>query len=80
MRAEGLPSPPTRTGVRASGGDLDPAPGEGWEDHDEDMTDELEKLLDSFFLDSVPIARPLMELLEERGWRGWTRLVRIAPA
>ena len=42
------------------------------------MTDELAALLDSVFLDSVPIARRLMELLEERGWRGWTKLERIS--
>jgi hypothetical protein len=41
------------------------------------MTDELVDLLDSVFLDSMPIARRLMELLEERGWRGWTRLERM---
>ena len=41
------------------------------------MTDELVELLDSVFLESVPIARRLMDLLEERGWRGWTRLERI---
>jgi DNA-binding transcriptional MerR regulator len=56
---------------------LDAAAEEGWEDHDEDMTDELVELLDSVFLDSVPIARRLMELLEERGWRGWIKLERI---
>jgi DNA-binding transcriptional MerR regulator len=56
---------------------LDAADAEGWETHDEEMTDELAKLLDSVFLDSTPIAHRLMELLEERGWRGWTKLERI---
>ena len=58
---------------------LDAADAEGWESHDEEMTDELAELLDSVFIDSMPIARRLMELLEERGWRGWTKLERIHP-
>lgn len=41
------------------------------------IPDELVALLDAVFLDSVAIARPLMDLLEERGWRGWTRLERV---
>ena len=41
------------------------------------MSDELAELLDSVFLDSVPIAPRLLEMLEERGWRGWTKLERI---
>ena len=57
---------------------LDAADAEGWESHDEGMTDELAGLLDSVFLDSMPIAPRLLELLEERGWRGWTKLERIA--
>jgi len=58
---------------------LDAADAEGWESHDEEMTDELAELLDSVFLDSMPIAPRLMELLEEGGWRGWTKLERIGP-
>ena len=58
---------------------LEAADAEGWESHDEEMTDELAELLDSVFLDSMPIARRLLELLEERGWRGWTKLERIRP-
>jgi DNA-binding transcriptional MerR regulator len=58
---------------------LDAADTEGWEIHDEEMTDELAELLDSVFLDSMPIAHRLMELLEESGWRGWTKLERIGP-
>jgi len=27
----------------------------------------------------MPIAPRLIELLEERGWRGWTKLERICP-
>ena len=60
---------------------LEAADAEGWEEsHDDEMTDELAALLDSVFLDSMPIARRLMELLEERGWRGWTKLERISDA
>lgn len=43
------------------------------------MSDELVDLLDSVFLDSMPIARRLLEHLEAHGWRGWTRLERIDP-
>ena len=57
----------------------DAAGWEGWEGHDEDMTDELAELLDSVFLDSMPIAHRLTQLLEESGWRGWTKLERIHP-
>jgi len=45
---------------------------------DTEMTDDLAQLLDSVFLDSMPIAPRLLEMLEERGWRGWTKLERIA--
>jgi hypothetical protein len=57
---------------------LETADTEGWDDDDQ-MTDELVELLDGVFLDSLPVARRLMDLLEERGWRGWTRLERIGP-
>ncbi len=49
-----------------------------WEGHADEMTDDLVALLDSVFLDSVPVAQRLLELLEESGWRGWTRLERIS--
>jgi DNA-binding transcriptional MerR regulator len=52
---------------------------EEWEHQDNEMSDELAALLDSVFLDSVPVASRLMELLEECGWRGWTKLERIPP-
>ena len=58
---------------------LEAADVEGWETFDKEMPDELAELLDSVFLDSVPVARPLMKLLEERGWRGWTKFERISP-
>lgn len=52
------------------------------QDHDEvfELNDELVVLLDSVFLEMVPIAHRLLELLEERGWTGWTRLERVDPA
>ncbi|MDW5595438.1 MerR family transcriptional regulator [Conexibacter stalactiti] len=43
------------------------------------MTDELVELLDATFLQATPIAARLLELLEERGWRGWTKLERTGP-
>ena len=58
--------------------DADADPG-AWAELDQEMSDELAELLDSVFLDSVPIARPLMDRLEQRGWRGWTKLERIPP-
>jgi DNA-binding transcriptional MerR regulator len=58
---------------------LDAADTEGWDTYDEEITDELAALLDSVFLDSVPVARRLMDRLEERGWRGWTKFERIPP-
>ena len=44
------------------------------------ISDDLAELLDSMFIDQVPIARELMRLLEERGWTGWTKLVPIGGA
>lgn len=54
---------------------------EEWEDHEDqfELDDDLVDLLDSVFLDSLPIAHRLLRLLEERGWTGWTRLERVAP-
>jgi hypothetical protein len=56
---------------------LEAADADEWEDFDQEMPDELAELLDSVFLESVPIARRLLERLEERGWRGWTKFERI---
>ena len=55
---------------------LETAEPEGWEDHNSEMTDDLISLLDSAFLNSVPAAHRLIELLEERGWSGWTKFER----
>ncbi|OIV38228.1 MerR family transcriptional regulator [Mangrovactinospora gilvigrisea] len=39
----------------------------------------LARLMDTLAFDAVPPARRLIELLEERGWTGWTRLKRVPP-
>jgi DNA-binding transcriptional MerR regulator len=41
------------------------------------MPPDLVELLDSMFVEQVPIARELMRLIEERGWTGWTQLERL---
>jgi DNA-binding transcriptional MerR regulator len=55
-----------------------------WDAHDSagdfDLDDQLVELLDSIFLESVPVAPKLLKLLEARGWTGWTRLERVEPA
>ncbi len=51
-----------------------------WDDSHDGLTDDLEELLDGVFLDKVPAARRLLELLEERGYSGWTRLERLDRA
>jgi hypothetical protein len=38
------------------------------------LDDDLVTLLDAVFVKTVPVARTLLRLLEERGWKGWTRL------
>ena len=43
-------------------------------DSDDSLAVGLVELVDSIFVDTVPAARRLMELLEERGWSGWTQL------
>jgi hypothetical protein len=40
------------------------------------VSGDLVALLDSAFLDSFPCAPRLLELLEERGWVGWTDIRR----
>ncbi len=46
---------------------------------DDPMSDELVELLDTTFLAATPIAARLLELMEERGWRGWSKLAPIEP-
>jgi DNA-binding transcriptional MerR regulator len=58
---------------------LEAEEGEEGEPLEQEMTDELAALLDSVFLHSVPVAPRLIKALEERGWRGWTKLERICP-
>lgn len=40
------------------------------------VSDDLVALLDAAFLESFPCAARLLELLEERGWTGWTNISR----
>jgi len=39
-----------------------------------DRADPLTALLDAAMRESAPVARRLLAILEERGWRGWTQL------
>lgn len=41
---------------------------------DEELAEGTAELIDSVFLDAVPAAGRLLELLEERGWSGWSQL------
>ncbi|RKN45670.1 MerR family transcriptional regulator [Streptomyces hoynatensis] len=47
---------------------------------DADIAPPLATLMDALAFDTVPPARRLIELLEQRGWTGWTRLTRVQPA
>ena len=44
------------------------------------VSDDLVTLLDEAFIESFPCAPRLLQLLEERGWTGWTNIRRIEPA
>jgi hypothetical protein len=44
------------------------------------ISPELIELLDTTFLESFACAPRLLELLEERGWTGWTDIRRVEPA
>jgi hypothetical protein len=39
--------------------------------------DQLADLLDATMLESAPAAERLLAILEERGWKGWTRIERV---
>lgn len=52
---------------------------EGWEDVTP-VSDDLVALLDAAFIDSFPGARRMLDLLEERGWTGWTNIERVTPS
>lgn len=54
---------------------LDASPSEAWEQNR--LPDDLAELLDGFFLASVPAASRILELLEQRGWTGWTNTRRV---
>lgn len=47
---------------------------------DEPIDDDLVALLDAAFLESFPCARRLLQLLEARGWTGWTNIRRTDPS
>jgi DNA-binding transcriptional MerR regulator len=47
----------------------------GMED-EQPISDDLIALLDAAFIESFPCAPRLLELLEERGWTGWTNIRR----
>ncbi|NUR89492.1 MAG: MerR family DNA-binding transcriptional regulator [Nonomuraea sp.] len=44
---------------------------------DLDLDPPLVQLMDTLAFDTVPPARRLIELMEERGWTGWTKLERV---
>jgi len=52
------------------------AEAEGMEDENP-VSDDLVRLLDAAFIESFPCAPRLLELLEERGWTGWTNIRRV---
>lgn len=54
------------------------AEAEGLEE-EQPISDDLVALLDAAFIDSFPCAPRLFELLEERGWTGWTNIRRTEP-
>ncbi len=43
------------------------------------ISDDLVALLDAAFIESFPCAPRLLELLEDRGWTGWTNIRRLDP-
>ncbi|MDA3629736.1 MerR family transcriptional regulator [Saccharopolyspora sp. WRP15-2] len=47
---------------------------------DVDVDPPLAELMDALAFETAPPARRLIELLAERGWRGWTKLERADPA
>ncbi len=48
-------------------------------DAEQPISEDLAALLDTAFLESFPCAPRLLELLEERGWTGWTNIRPIDP-
>jgi DNA-binding transcriptional MerR regulator len=57
------------------------ADADSWSEEQDDhfgLDPELVTLLDEVFINTLPIARTLLRLLEQRGWTGWTQLERIS--
>jgi DNA-binding transcriptional MerR regulator len=52
---------------------------EGMGEIPDEFDDPFVDLLDNTTANSSPIAQRLLAILEERGWRGWTRVERVAP-
>ena len=50
---------------------------EAGETGDDGLDDQLVALLDATTVESAPAGRRLLHILEQRGWRGWTRIERI---
>jgi DNA-binding transcriptional MerR regulator len=46
---------------------------------DDGLDDRFVELLDATALDASPLVQRLIDVFEERGWRGWTRLERVSP-
>jgi DNA-binding transcriptional MerR regulator len=49
-------------------------------EEEQPVSEDLIALLDETFVESFPCARRLLQLLEERGWTGWTDIRRAVPA
>ena len=43
----------------------------------DDFDDQLIDLLDQATVESSPVAKRLLDILTERGWKGWTRIERV---
>jgi hypothetical protein len=43
----------------------------------DDLDDPFVDLMDATTVESSPVAERLLAILEERGWRGWTRIERV---
>ncbi|WP_258723753.1 MerR family transcriptional regulator [Cellulomonas sp. NS3] len=46
---------------------------------DPDASEPFAALLDLAMAESTPVARRLLAILEQRGWRGWARLDKVSP-
>ena len=44
---------------------------------DDNFDDPFVDLLDAATVESAPVAERLLEILQERGWKGWTRIERV---